>query len=93
MELPVAEAGILLREFVNATNGMQELDVVLGASGANLTGWQLTRARGISADGEPIVGYGTNPLGQTEAFIAVIPEPTTALLMGLGLASVKRRVD
>ena len=67
---------------------------MLTALGVDLTGWQLASALGISADGNAIAGYGINPSGQTEAFIAVIPEPGTALLMGLGLAGlagVKRR--
>jgi hypothetical protein len=36
----------------------------------DLTGWQLSGARGISADGTVIVGFGTNPGGQTEGWIA-----------------------
>ena len=39
---------------------------------------------GISDDGKTIVGYGTNPEGNTEAWIATIPEPATLLLLGLG---------
>jgi probable HAF family extracellular repeat protein len=37
-----------------------------------LTGWTLNSATGISADGLTIVGTGTNPIGQTEAWIASI---------------------
>lgn len=72
----------------DATNGMQSLQVVLSALDVDLTGWQLKEATGISADGNTIVGYGTNPSGFTEAFVAVIPEPSTALLVGLGLAVI-----
>ena len=53
--------------------------------GLDLTGWQLNNATGISADGLTIVGYGPNPNGDTEAWIAVIPEPSTGLLLMTGL--------
>lgn len=77
-----------------ATNGMQNLGVLLTTLGVDLTGWQLSSTNGISADGRTIVGYGTNPSGPPEAWIAVIPEPGTAILVSLGLvglASVRRR--
>jgi probable HAF family extracellular repeat protein len=48
---------------------------------AGLDGWQLKEARGVSADGRTIVGVGVNPLGQTEGWIAVIPEPSIALFL------------
>jgi len=38
---------------------------------ANLTGWTLKQANAISADGNVIVGYGTNPSGQSEAFAVI----------------------
>jgi len=38
---------------------------------ANLTGWTLRRANAISADGKVIVGDGTNPSGQNEAFVVI----------------------
>jgi hypothetical protein len=38
--------------------------------GASLAGWKLEYARGISADGQFIVGSGTNPSGNTEAWLA-----------------------
>ena len=75
----------------DSTNGMQELDQVLVDLGLDLTGWTLEEARAISADGFTVVGYGTNPLGQTEAWIATIPEPSTALLLSLGLVGLSAR--
>ena len=52
-------------------SGMQNLRELLIAGGATgLTGWNLTHARAVSADGRVIVGYGTNPRGQTEGWIA-----------------------
>ncbi len=38
-----------------------------------LTGWQLTTATGVSADGRSIVGQGTNPNGQAEAWLVRLP--------------------
>jgi probable HAF family extracellular repeat protein len=38
--------------------------------GAELAGWKLQEATAVSADGTSIVGYGWNPIGQMEAWIA-----------------------
>jgi probable HAF family extracellular repeat protein len=70
------------------SNGMRELDGVLTAIGLDLTGWTLNEAYGISDDGRVIVGWGTNPDNDREAWIAVIPEPSTGLLLGFGLAGL-----
>ncbi|MEZ4282160.1 MAG: pentapeptide repeat-containing protein [Myxococcota bacterium] len=56
------------------TNGTQSLHALLFGLGADVTGWLLTSADGISADGRSIVGQGINPAGETEAFLAFIPE-------------------
>lgn len=56
--------------------------------GLSLTGWTLTSARAISADGFVITGWGLNPSGHIEAWITVIPEPSTALLVAVGLAGI-----
>ena len=45
-------------------------DVLTNEYGLDLTGWKLTSAQGISADGLTIVGQGLNPAGQQEAWIA-----------------------
>ncbi|HUW18384.1 MAG TPA: hypothetical protein VMW16_03705 [Sedimentisphaerales bacterium] len=47
-------------------------DMLENTFGLNLTGWTLNSATGISADGLTIVGNGTNPSGQYEAWIASI---------------------
>lgn len=52
-------------------------------TGTDLSGWDLGDVGGISADGSTIVGWGTDPFGFQEAWVAVIPEPVT-LLLGLG---------
>ena len=73
--------------------GMRPLqDVLVDDLGLDLGGFtRLLDATGISADGLTIVGTGINVDGNTEAFIARIPEPTSALLMLLASLIVIRR--
>lgn len=55
----------------NSTQGMRSLQAVLTNDyGLDLTGWFLQQANAISADGLTVVGFGTNPDGLTEAWIA-----------------------
>jgi len=55
----------------NSTQGMRSLQQVLTNDyGLDLTGWFLNEANAISADGLTVVGSGTKPNGQTEAWIA-----------------------
>lgn len=73
------------------TNGMRSLSSILtNELGLDLTGWTLEEARDVSADGLTIVGWGINPAGATEAWVAHIPEPTTALPL-LFVALLARR--
>jgi probable HAF family extracellular repeat protein len=73
----------------DAEHGMRELATLLSeALGLDLAGWTLTRATDISADGTVIVGWGTNPNGDSESWIAVIPEPSTGWLVAAGLAGL-----
>ncbi len=69
--------------------GMERLLDVLIANGAlGLSDWTLVRAIGISADGQWVVGFGTNPSGFNEAFlanIAPVPIPAAVWLFGSGL--------
>jgi probable HAF family extracellular repeat protein len=65
----------------DSAHGMRNLQSVLaGTYGLDLTGWSLKKAAGISADGNTIVGYGTDPAGKTEAWLAVLAEPTPLVL-------------
>ena len=71
-------------------NGMRSLRDVLVAQGDNLTGWHHLTAQGVSADGQTIVGWGINPRGQTEGWLArlgrpsEVAEPSTVTLLGIG---------
>jgi len=57
------------------TNGMRDLKTVLvNDFGLNLTGWTLFDARGVSDDGRTVVGFGENPSGDTEAWIAYMSD-------------------
>jgi probable HAF family extracellular repeat protein len=68
----------------DATHGMRNLQqVLIDDFGLDLSGWTLTSAHAISADGRTIAGTGTH-LGRTEAWIATIPEPSSVALLGLG---------
>jgi uncharacterized membrane protein len=91
-----SRSGIGNEAFIwDATNGMQELDQYLIAKGLDLTGWTLLGATGVSADGLAFVGWGTGPAGGVQGWYAVIPEPSTGLLFGLGLmglAAWRRRL-
>lgn len=47
----------------------------------DLSGWTLTEARRISADGSTIIGYGLNPDGDREAWVAHIGAKTSAPIL------------
>ena len=69
-------------------HGLRDLTVVLTGLGINLAGWQLTEARGISANGRIIAGTGTNPAGNSEAWRADLgPPPAAADLNGDGIVN------
>ncbi len=69
-------------------NGMQSLRALLEDNGVNMSGWTLSAAFDISEDGRTIVGSCINPEGNYEAFVAVIPEPSSALLMIIGSGGI-----
>jgi uncharacterized membrane protein len=79
------------------TSGMRSLeDVLTNDYGLNLGGWRLSEATSISGDGFTIVGQGSNPAGQSEAWIVTLPEPASStclvlLLVGVAMRRARRR--
>jgi probable HAF family extracellular repeat protein len=58
----------------DTVNGMRSIrDMLVNDYGLDLTGWKLYEAWGVSENGSTIVGYGLNPDGYQEAWIATIP--------------------
>lgn len=85
-------AGFMSDAFIwDETHGMRSIRQLATERGIDLTGWQLGDAWDISADGRAIVGTGRNPSGNTEAWLLVIPETGTALLLGAGLLGLAAR--
>jgi probable HAF family extracellular repeat protein len=74
-------------------HGMQNLHTLLTQQyGLDLDGWTLYSATGVSDDGTTIAGYGKNPAGEVQGFLAVVPEPTAPVGSALAcLALLKRR--
>lgn len=68
--------------------GTQFLEILLASNGVMPDGWSLLGLTDISDDGRTVLGTGLNPDGRVEAFVAVVPEPSTTLLVCLGLASL-----
>jgi probable HAF family extracellular repeat protein len=58
-----------------AEAGMRRLADILLERGADLAGWRLEAATGISGDGLTIAGRGVNPAGQSEAWVARLADP------------------
>ncbi len=58
--------------------GLADLNAYLPSLGANLSGWTLLEAYGVSADGRTIVGVGTHGAVVHEAWIATLPPRCTA---------------
>ncbi|MFH1419619.1 MAG: PEP-CTERM sorting domain-containing protein [Planctomycetota bacterium] len=76
----------------DADNGMRSLRTLLVDDfGLDLPDWTLDRATGVSADGQTLIGWGYNPDGHVEAWIARIPEPATLSLLLLGGVMLRRR--
>lgn len=73
----------------DAVNGMRNLRTVAESHNAIIpTGWQLTHALAMSADGRFIVGVGDNPSGNREAWIIQVPEPESLLFSLLGVVGI-----
>ena len=60
----------------DSSRGMRNLkDVLVNDHGLDLTGWSLSWATDVSADGLTIVGEGRNPDGDDEGWIVHLPRP------------------
>jgi probable HAF family extracellular repeat protein len=67
------------------TDGMRDLrDVLVADYNLDLTGWELSSAQAISADGRTIVGRGVNPQGAYEGWIAYLGRRCAADFNGDG---------
>jgi probable HAF family extracellular repeat protein len=62
----------------DAVNGMRDLTIVLADEGIDITGWSITSISDVSADGRTMTGYGFNPSGDVEGWIAHLPDAVTA---------------
>jgi hypothetical protein len=71
-----------------AAAGMERLADRLTSEGLDLGGWTLVQATGVSASGRTIVGWGTNPSGQTEGFVATLAAPAAIPSLGAGGATL-----
>lgn len=71
-----------------SASGMRSLRDVLTEHGANVDGWVLSSVAAVSSDGLTFVGYGINPNGASEAWVATIPEPHTWAMLTLGCAAL-----
>jgi len=60
--------------WTRATRMQSVLTLLQAAKVVFMAGWRLTSANGVSADGTVIVGDGVDPLGNTQAWIARLPE-------------------
>jgi probable HAF family extracellular repeat protein len=71
-----------------ASHGARTLREILSEAGVEVGNWTQLDARGISADGTTVVGAGTNPAGQVEAWRATLPVPEPASMLSLGAMTV-----
>lgn len=78
--------------FWDAAGPMQNLLGYLIENGAsNLAGWALKETLAVSADGTTVAGWGVNPSGAAEAFVATlspVPIPASLWLYGGALAAL-----
>ena len=68
--------------------GMRSIRSLLLDQGVDVNDWRLIEATGVAADRSTIVGYGVNPSGTVQAWIANItpvPEPASLVLFTLAI--------
>jgi hypothetical protein len=74
---------------------MRDLKIVLEQDfGLDLGNWRLHSVWGISDDGSVLTGFGHNPIGDQQAWVVVVPEPSASLMIpiGVGLLAVLARL-
>ncbi|GEM_PF-1735567 len=69
-------------------DGQMDFSTYLQLAGIDTTGWEFESIIDVSPDGRTFVGYGYNSETFDYLFYAVVPEPSTALLLGLGLTAL-----
>lgn len=75
------------RAFIwTAGDGMLDLAELLTTLGTDLDGWTLLSAFDVSADGRAIVGVGLDPNGHQQAWLVVVPEPSSPISIIAGLS-------
>lgn len=72
----VGGANALIWDPLNGARGLEDVLRHHYGLDAALTGWHLAYAKDVSADGRTIVGYGTNPAGDFEAWVAKLDNAT-----------------
>lgn len=65
-----------------------DLERYLAHAGVDLTGWSLSAATGVSANGHQVVGFGVSPDGRIEAWTATVAPTPAAVWAGLSLLGV-----
>ena len=70
---------------------VHEMEDYLASLGAELSGWVLSSATGISDDGLTIAGNGVNPDGIQEGWVVRIPSPGSGVLLCLLALRSRRR--
>jgi len=62
------------------SHGTQQLEQFLAQSGCDISGWSSLVVTDVSGSGQSLCGFGTNPLGITEAWYATVPAPSWSVL-------------
>jgi uncharacterized membrane protein len=89
-----AQAGSSEAAFIwTSSTGTMPLQEYLSQTGlgSELAGWQLEDAN-VSSNGESFCGVGIDPSGNSEAWVATIPEPSTIALLLAGAIIVGGRL-
>lgn len=68
------------------------VDLLWDHAGIDISGWTQMYTYGVSGDGRVIAGFGTNPMGQVQGWVATIPSPTCSLaIVAIALSRRSRR--